>query len=150
GPGTVYLQGPSRENGELIIDNNNLTIPVTSRTPLSGASTSIVSFTHLRLKHNARAKFDGILNVMGALEISNNSEFVSGARIISDATNLSSNSVLSHAATTGTAAFKLDLNTESLTIDSNSRIDVSGLGFLGGGRPGNPSSTLGMSFGFQA
>jgi hypothetical protein len=84
------------------------------------------------------------------MEISNSSEFVSGIRIISDTTSLTSNAVLTHAATTGTASFKLDLTTGNLTIDATSRIDVIGLGFLGGGRPGNPSSTNGMTLGFKA
>ncbi|HEV8719169.1 MAG TPA: tandem-95 repeat protein [Candidatus Binatia bacterium] len=150
GPGSVYLQGPSKESGELIIDNNNLTIPVASRTPILGAPTTTLSLTHLRLRRSARAKFDGTLNLTGTLEISNSSEFLSGARIISDTTSLTSNSVLTHAATTGTASFKLDLTAESLTIDGTSRIDVIGLGFLGGGRPGNPSSTNGMTLGFNA
>ena len=150
GPGTVYLQGPSRESGELIIDNNNLTLPVASRTPILGASTATLSLTHLRLRRSARAKFNGTLNLSGTLEISNSSEFVSGVRIITDTTNLTSNSVLTHAATTGTFAFKLDLAADNLTIDGTSRIDVIGLGFLGGGRPGNPSSTNGMTIGFVA
>ncbi len=150
GPGTVYLQGPSRESGELNIDNNNLTIPIASRTPILGTPTTVLSLTHFRLRRNARAKFDGTLNLTGALEISNTSEFVSGVRIINDTTSLSSNSVLTHGPTTGTAAFKLDLTTDNLTIDATSRIDVTGLGFLGGGRPGNPSSTNGMTLGFKA
>jgi len=150
GGGTLYLQGPTRESGELIIDNNDLTIPGASRTPILGAPTLTLSLTHLRLRRSARAKFDGTLNLTGVLEISNDSEFVSGVRLISETTNLTSNSVLVHAPTTGTTTFKLDLTTENLTVDGTSRIDVSGFGFLGGGRPGNPSSTHGMTIGFNA
>ena len=150
GAGTVYLEGPARESGELVIDNNNLTLLAASRTPIQGASSTILSFSHLRIRRNARAKFDGTLNLTGTLEVSNNSEYASGVRVISNSTSLTNNSILTHTATTGTAAFKLDLATENLTIDGTSRIDVIGIGFLGGGRPGNPSSTNGMTLGFKA
>ena len=60
GPGTVYLQGPGRETGELRIDNNGLAIPTTARTPIQGGQTTTLSLTDLRLLRNARARFDGI------------------------------------------------------------------------------------------
>ncbi len=148
GPGTIYLQGPSRESGELIIDNNNLAIPVASRTPILGASTTTVSLTHLRLRRNARARFDGTLNLTGTLDISSSSEYVSGVQIISNSINLTNNSVLTHMATGGTASFKLDLTTVNLTIDATSRIDATGLGFLAAGKSGNPFPQNGMSLGF--
>jgi RHS repeat-associated protein len=150
GPGTVYLQGPARESGELIVDNNNLTIPVTSTTVIAGASTATLTLTNFRVLRAARARLDSTLNLVDTLEISNGAEFVSGTRVISNNTVLTSNSVLTQIPTSGTAFFKLDLITQSLSIDASSRIDVSGRGFLGGGRPGNPSSTNGMTVGFQA
>jgi hypothetical protein len=59
--------------------------------------------------------------------------------------------VLTHGGTTSSTVKKLDiLVTGTLQIDATSRIDVSGRGFLGGGQPGNPSPTNGMTLGFQA
>jgi RHS repeat-associated protein len=147
GAGTLYLQGPGRESGELIIDNNNLAVSSLS-TPISGATTSTVTLNNFRVRRAARARYDGTLNLTGILEIATSGEFASGNRIIADTTTLTTNAVLTHLPTTVSATFKVDLHTDSLTIDSTSRVDATGFGFLGAGRPGNPSSR-GMTLGFQ-
>jgi RHS repeat-associated protein len=148
GAGTVYLQGPARESGEIIVDNNNLAAPSLS-TPILGASTSTLTLTHFRVRRGARAKADSTLNLSGTFEIATSGELAAGNRIVADTTNLTTNAVLTHLATTGTATFKVDLNSQSITVDSTSRIDATRLGFLAAGRPGNPFPSNGMTFGFQ-
>ncbi len=64
---------------------------------------------------------------------------------------LMNGAILTHSPTTGTTLGKLDIVvTGTIQIDSTSRIDVSGRGFLGGGQTGNPSATNGMTVGFQS
>ena len=148
GAGTVYLQGPTRESGELVVDNNNLATPVASTTPISLSPGTTLSLTHLRVNRAARAKLDNALTLSGTLEVASASEFVVADKVTANSINLAGGGILTHASTTGNTAFKLDINVQELTIDAASRIDVSGRGFLGGGRPGNPSATLGMTPGF--
>jgi len=147
GAGTVFLQGPSRESGELIADNNNLAAPSLS-TPILGAPTSTLTLSNFRVRRGARIKLDSTLNVAGTLEITG-AEFSAANRVLADSTTLSTNAVLTHLATTGTTTSKIDLHTESLTIDSSSRVDATGLGFLGQARIGNPFPNNGMTLGFQ-
>jgi RHS repeat-associated protein len=155
GAGTVYLQGPARESGELIVDNNNANPPTLS-TPIPNSASGTIALTHLRVKRGAKIRLDSVLNLTSTLEISSAAEFVSTNRTFADAINLTANSIITHLPTTATTSFKVDLNTETLTIDATSRIEVSARGFLGGAQPGNPfgSSTgifgRGMTLGFQA
>ena len=148
GAGTVYLQGPTREFGELVVDNNNLATPVASTTPISLSAGTTLSLTHLRVNRAARAKLDNALTLSGTLEVASASEFVVADKVTANSINLAGGGILTHASTTGNTAFNLDINVQELTIDAASRIDVSGRGFLGGGRLGNPSATLGMTPGF--
>jgi hypothetical protein len=67
GAGTVYLQGPTREAGELIIDNNNVAVPVLS-TPIPQISGTI-ALTHFRVKRQAKARVENGLTVTGTLEL---------------------------------------------------------------------------------
>src|SRR4030095_10455135 len=135
---------------ELIIDNNNLLIPTSSSTTLLGLSNTVLSLTHLRVRRAARVRLDNLLNLSGYLEILAASELTSSGRIIADVISVSSNSSIIHPPTTAAVAFKVDLDAGTLSIDATSSIDVSALGFLGGGRPENPSSTLGMTIGFRS
>ncbi len=59
--------------------------------------------------------------------------------------------VLTHSPTTGTSVGKLDITVFGVVqIDSTSRIDVTGRGFLGGNRSGNPFGLSGMTVGFAS
>jgi YD repeat-containing protein len=147
-PGTVYVQGPGRENGELILDNNNMVTP-SLLTRLQNPSNGPIALTHLRVRRQARVRIDGVLSLTGSLEIHSNAEVAVSDRVAAGAVNVSGNSLLSHVPATGVSSFKLDLNAASLTIDATSRIDVSGRGFLGGRQPGNPFWLDGMTVGFQ-
>jgi hypothetical protein len=101
------------------------------------------------VRRAAHAKLDSTLNLTGTLEIATGGEFAAGNRIIADTTSLTTNAVLTHLATTGTTTFKVDIHTDTLTIDSSSRVDVTGFGFLAAGRSGNPFPNNGMTLGFQ-
>jgi YD repeat-containing protein len=147
GAGTVYLQGPTREAGELIVDNNNGAATSLS-TPIPQVTGGSLSLTHLRVRRQAKIRVENVLNLTGTLELSSGSEYVSAGRVNAGTVNLTGGSVLTHFSATGNVVAKVDLNIASLTIDSTSRIDVSARGFLGGGRAGNPFGNNGMTVGF--
>ncbi len=146
--GTIYLQGPARESGELIVDNNNLAVASLS-TPIPGASTATILLTHLRVRRAARVRADSILNVTDVFEVASSSE-VTASRVFAGTTTLTGGSILTHLATTGTTAGKVDVHSQVLTIDGTSRIDVIGLGHLGANKPGNPFGVRGMTTAFVA
>jgi RHS repeat-associated protein len=149
GAGTAYLQGPTRENGELVVDNGDR-VPNVFSTRMAIPSSVTIALTHLRVRRAGKLGFDHTLNVSGTLEVSTNAELVVTSKpIVAGAVVLNSNSVLTHFPATGSEAFKIDLNTTTLTIDSASRIDVTGRGFLGGAQPGNPFGVDAMTQGFQ-
>jgi len=59
--------------------------------------------------------------------------------------------VLNHSPTTATKVGQAEITvTGTFFIDPTSKIDVSALGFLGRGQPGNPFVSNGMTLGFQA
>ncbi len=149
GAGTAYFQGPARESGELVVDNNNLG-SATLSTPIPNPSSGTIALTNLRVKRGARIRVDSLLNLTSALEISSGSEYVSTNRTLADTINVASNSIITHLPTTATASFKVDLSADTFTIDATSRIDVSTRGFLGGRQPGNTVGLRGMTLGFQA
>ena len=74
GAGTVYLQGLGRENGELIIDNNNITVDSLS-TPILNPASGSISLTHLRARRAARVSLSSLLGLTGVLEISSSPTF---------------------------------------------------------------------------
>jgi RHS repeat-associated protein len=149
GAGTVYLQGPTRENGELLVDNNNLVVASLS-TPIPNPSSGTISLTHLRVRRQARVRIDSSLSLTGTLEVASSGEFISTNRTTTSTINLNNNGLITHLPTTATAFFKVDLRTNTLTIDVTSKIDVATRGFLGGRQPGNPFAGPGMTIDFQS
>lgn len=148
GAGTVYLQGPARESGELIVDNNNLSTTVVS-TPISPSPSGVRNLTHLRVRRAARLRIDDQINLTTALEVSLAGELSIGKPVTASAIKVSNGGIITQLFTTATVVFKIDLSAATLTIDGTSRIDVTGRGFLGGRRPGNPFFADGMTVGFQ-
>ena len=144
--GTVYLQGPGRESGELIVDNNNLSAVATTIVPVAGGQ---VSLTNLSVRRG-RFNVDDRVNLSGTLAVSSSGELTLKDSVIASTVNITGNSAVLPLFSTGAAFFKLNLTTTTLNVDSTSRINVSGRGFLGGRQPGNPFGTRGMTFGFQA
>src|SRR4029077_3957443 len=144
--GTVYLQGPGRESGELIVDNNNLSAVATTIVPVTGGQ---VSLTNLSVRRG-RFSVDDRVNLSGTLAVSSSGELTLKDSVIASTVSITGNSALLPLFSTGAAFFKLSLTAATLNVDSTSRIDVSGRGFLGGRQPGNPFGTRGMTLGFQA
>ena len=147
GAGTIYLQGPGREAGELLVDNNNV-VAASFSTPVL-PPTGTISLTHFRARRAARVRVDSILSLTGTLEVASGAEFSSTNQTIADNVNLNTSALISHPSTTGTVSFKVDLSANTLTVDATSKIDVTGRGFLGGNQPGNPFGKNGMTSGFQ-
>ena len=149
GAGTVYLQGPTREGGELIVDNGDR-VPSVFSTRMAIPPSVTIALTNLRVRRAAKLGLDHLLNITGTLELSTNAELVVTSKPISaGVVTLNSNSVLTHFPATESQAFELDLDATTLNIDSTSRIDVTGRGFLGGAQPGNPFGVNAMTQGFQ-
>ena len=144
--GTVYLQGPGRESGELVVDNNSLAASATTLIPVAGGQ---LSLTNLSVRRG-RLNVDDRLNLSGTLIVSSSGELTLKDSVAASTVTITGNSTVLPVASTGTAFFKVNLTTTTLNVDSTSRIDVSGRGFLGGRQPGNPFGTRGMTLGFQA
>ena len=144
--GTVYLQGPGREVGELVVDNNNLAASATTLIPVTSGQ---LSLTNLSVRRG-RLSVDDRLSIAGTLAVSLSGELTLRDSVVAATVNISGSSAVLPLSPTGAAVFKLDLTTTNLNIDSTSRIDASGRGFLGGRQPGNPFGTRGMTIGFQA
>ncbi|MGH7929901.1 MAG: hypothetical protein ACREQV_19130, partial [Candidatus Binatia bacterium] len=147
GAGTVYLQGPGTEAGELVIDNNNIG-SATLSTPIPHPATGTIALMSLRVKRGAKVRLDTLLNIASVLEVTTGSEFISTNRTIAGTINLTGNALITHLPTSATTSFKVDLSANAINIDASSRIDVTGLGFLGGVQPGNPFGLSGMTVGF--
>ena len=116
-----------------------------SSTPESALSTAVVPINVDTTISATNFQFEG-----QTLQVNGRTLTVNGQHTFANVVLLNG-AVLTHTPTTGATLGKLDLVvTGTIQIDSASRIDVSGRGFLAGGRPGNPSTTNGMTVGFQA
>ena len=149
GAGTIYLQGPGRATGELILDNNNVT-PGSRSTPIPSDPSGLLALTNLRVRQAARVKVDDQLNITGTLEATTGGEFIPASRVIASTININNGGVITQLPTTNSAFFKLDLTANSLIVDTTGKINVTGRGFLGAGQPGNPFTTSGMTVDFVA
>jgi hypothetical protein len=69
GAGTVYLQGPERQVGELIFDNNNVLAPSFS-TPVIALPTGLLNLTHMSVRKGANVRVDDQLILTGTLDVS--------------------------------------------------------------------------------
>ncbi len=148
GAGTIYLQGPARENGELIADNNNLG-SITQSTPIPATVSNLSALTNLRVRRAAKVRVDDQLNLASVLEVSFGGEFIPVKRVIASTISVNNSAVITQLPTTGTASFKVDLNANAITIDVTSKIDATSRGFLGGFQSGNPFGIDAMTVGFQ-
>ncbi|MCZ6877434.1 MAG: hypothetical protein O7G29_04760, partial [Acidobacteria bacterium] len=166
GAGTVYLRGPGRETGELVLDNNTLVAP-DDTTPIFTIPVDVLDFTRVKISRGARAKVEEQLRTFADLDIWTNARLAASDRVIASAIrvddasefdsavdvsalslDVTNGSVLGQLPTTGMLLRKLELAVQTLTVDLTSRIDVSGRGFLGRNKPGNPLAA-GMTVGFQ-
>ncbi len=147
GAGTVYLQGPGKESGELIVDNNGVSA-ASQTTPLPSDPLSPLTLGNIRVRRAASVRVNESINLTGTLEVTSGAELVLDQRIIASTVDINNNGTITHVPTTGTASFKVDLIATTFLIDATSKIDVSGRGFLGGGQPGNTLGRVGMTVGF--
>ena len=148
GAGSVYLQGPSKESGELIIDNNNILDAGPLVSTLPPGPTSDLVLTHFRVRRGARFGVSRPLNISDTFEIHTNSGFLTTQPIAASTVNLVSNSFLAHFVPAPPIVNKLEITADTISIDTTSRIDVTGRGFPGSGRFGNPTAN-GLTVGFQ-
>ena len=131
--GTVYLQ-QAGQLGELLINNNGAGVGVA--TPLGVATDTVFQVDNLVITgtNTGAATADG-------------------APIRANSVTLLNGAVLTQQATTANQTFSLQMTiTNNLLVDSASRIDVSGLGYLAGYTVGNTTgggakSTTGGSYG---
>jgi hypothetical protein len=147
--GTIYLQGPGRESGELVADNNSLSV-ISLSTPILPSPSGMLNLTNLRVRRGARTRVDDEIDLTNTLEVSFGAELALAKRIIAPTASVTGSSVITHLPATATTLFKVDLSADTLTVDATSRIDVTGRGFLGGRQPGNPFGNKGMTVGFGA
>jgi hypothetical protein len=155
GAGTVYLQGPGREGGELIISSS--TQPTSTffaaaadSTPIASSPSALLDLTNLRVKRGARVRLSDQISLSGTLEVSGG-ELTPAKRVLAQDVTVNNRGVISQLSATPSATFKLDLAADTIQVDSTSRIDVTGRGFLGGAKPGNPfADGSGMTVGFQS
>jgi len=146
GAGTVFLQGPGREEGELVVDNSSI---VAETTPILPDPASILALTNLRVRRAAKVVIDDHVILTGTLEVSTGGEVALKNQVTSTNIDLVDGGVLGQLPSNATESFKLILNADTIIVDATSRIDATGLGFLGGAQPGNPFGDNGMTIGFQ-
>ena len=134
----------------MIADNNNLSVP-TQSTPILPDPSGLLTLTNLRVKRSARVRVEDQINLTSStLEVSSSGELTLGGPVIASTINVTDGSVITHLATTASAFFKVDLSANTLAVDSTSKIDVTGRGFLGANQPGSPFSSTGTTVGFVA
>ena len=156
GAGTIYLKAADRTKGDVIIDNGNITTSNTTSVPgvdygeiavNGGANASVFR----DLSYEGDVTFTGSLTTTGGitaranLTLDGSTITVNGPVNVTNALTLRNGSLLTHEAATATAAYKLDITAETITLNDTSKIDVSGKGFLGGLVPGNTIIT-GMTY----
>src|SRR4029434_8658064 len=100
------------------------------------------SLTNLSVRRG-RFSVDDRVN-LGTLSVSSSGVLTLKDSVIASTVSITGNSAVLPLFSTSAAFFKLNLTTATLNVDSTSRVDVSGRGFLGGRQPGNPFGTRGM------
>jgi hypothetical protein len=144
GAGTIYLKTSARANGDVILNNGGL--GSANSTPLpalnlenidvrGGAnlalSGNLTTETSMFIK-DSQITIQGGVTIPTDLTMDNSSLTVSGDVHVAGTLWLNNKSQLSHSAATTAVTYKLDIQAGSLNIDSTSKIDVSGRGYLGG------------------
>jgi hypothetical protein len=126
GAGTIYLKSDSAAHGDIVVSAAGRKDKVTI---LPSGTYGTISVT------NSTLITDGAVHA--ATVVLNNAVFQATA-LTADTVTLTSNSVLTHPSASITAESYLDLTvTGTLSIDSSSRIDVTGRGYSGAYQGGN-------------
>jgi hypothetical protein len=153
GAGTVYLKSSGQEHGDLVVNNNNM--KTTNATPITtsdgtvfnsveveggavinmtGGFTSehdvVVNDSQLTLM-NSQLVTGAAMTVSGDLTLDNSGLSVTDRLMVSGEIALRNESTLSHAGATPTTVSRLDIDAKDITIESGSKINVTGKGYLG-------------------
>jgi len=133
GVGTIFLQNTAQAHRELILDNGGLnTTAISELTPPEG-----YTFDRVTVRNRAQAS---ILNAITTVTLNVTfSATLITSQIVAQDISLSSSGVLTHPGATTISTSLLDITTTSLSIDANSKIDVTAKGYLGGRRGDNTS-----------
>jgi hypothetical protein len=135
GAGTIYLKDRAQTNGDLILNNNG--VSTTTATPFNGGTYANLAVT------GANIAINGDLTLPGDLTLDNSQlTFVTGKLNVAGALTLKNTSTLTHAVSTTTTSYQLEVQAASIIIDSASKIDVTGKGYLGGWISGNSGNGM--------
>ncbi len=92
--------------------------------------TSLINMNEILIDSNSSLVTNGRI-YLDSLKIQNNSTLTVADKLVIKKLSLINGSVLKHKKTTANIEYGLEINVEKLLIDSNSKIDVSGCGYLG-------------------
>ncbi len=132
-----------------VIDNTATTLYIdpaggdlTQVSVVGSAYTGVYSFNSMNVLGTSKVRCNDHVVVDSGLTIDGSgTTFVTGD-VTANTITLTNGGVLTHGNTTTTTVYSLNLNaTTSLAIDSSSKIDVTGRGYLGGSSGGNSSPT---------
>jgi hypothetical protein len=144
GAGTIYLKNNANANGDVIISNGGLV--TTNATAVTGGSYGqftvtgnavlamtgdVTPGTDLVIT-NSSLTLNGGITVPGNLALDGSNVTVAGAVNVTGTLTLQNGSVLSHYGATTTDIYNLKVTAASVTIDTTSKIDVTGKGYQGG------------------
>ena len=128
GGAKIAMTGSFSTEEELVLTGSSLNV--------SGALTLPGNLT----LSNSTLSVGGALALPGDLTLNGSTLTVSGSLTAAGQIVLQNQSTLTHASATTSAASRLEIKTTALTIDSTSKIDVSGRGYLGAYQGGNNST----------
>jgi hypothetical protein len=157
GAGTIYLKDNAKTDGDVIVNNGG--IATSSITTIAGSDYDQLNVTggaqisvtgNITFDTNTvitgNQTFTGGITTPGNLTLNGGNVTVAGAVNVTGTLSLTNGSVLTQYGATTTAQYALNVTAASVSIDSTSKIDVSGKGYLGGYQGGNSTNT-GMTFG---
>ena len=122
---TLSINGGYTAPGDLVLTNSTLTVTTALNLPANLALT------------NSTLNVSGGVTVPGNLSMNKGNLTLKDILQVAGNINLTNLSVLSHYGASTTAQWKLDITAPSITIDSTSKIDVTGKGYLGSWQNGN-------------
>jgi alpha-tubulin suppressor-like RCC1 family protein len=136
GAGTIYLKDNAKTTADLFIINGG---SATSNTTIVPSD----NYENMTIKSNAQASVSNTLSLTGNFVLDKSTFVAQYPLKIDGALTASTQSVLTHYGATTTAQYNLDVTAASVSIDSSSKIDVSGKGYMGGDKAPAAAWTLG-------
>ncbi|ABQ27183.1 Ig-like domain-containing protein [Geotalea uraniireducens] len=152
GAGTIYLKNNGKDKADLIICNNAIVSSVA--TPVPGGDYGTVDVkggTLIAMNGSFTTESDIVLTntqmtINGSIAIpnllmDNSTLIINGSLKAAGNIVMQNKSMLTHSGATTAVVQMLDITATNVTIDSTSKIDVSGKGYLGGWQGGNNTNT---------